>query len=594
MHREYSADEFRREAAAILGLVSNCRTLNSARQRLFERVTDFQFDTASGELEHIPGDIVTVRDAARALRSVLKERSDKISRFSVTQALWDLARGRPREDLTPAFYADIGHMIMGVEGRTPHRRPGEYELNEKLSGRNAARQRSDELDVIWERVQARLDSYPTGLDETAVRRRRRRRHRVAEALGATREQWNDWHWQVENIITGPEKLVELVTVSDEELQSAGQAVEGGLPFGITPYYATLMDERPDLGRDRAVRAQVLPPADYVAEMIAHRGERHRAFDFMLEHDTSPVDLVTRRYPAIVILKPFNTCPQICVYCQRNWEIDQAMAPGALAPAKKIEAAFKWIEEHPAVREVLVTGGDPLGLEDDELRKILDRLANIEHVDVIRLGTRTPVTMPMRITRKLAGMLGSFREPGRREICLVTHFEHPYEITPWAAAAVDRIRRQGISVLNQQVFTFFVSRRFETAKLRLALRLLGVDPYYTFMPKGKEETASYRVPLARMLQEQKEEARLLPGSRRTDEAVYNVPGLGKNYLRATQHRDMVTVLPSGERIFEFHPWEKKIAPSQGYLGNDVPILGYLQRLEAIGEDPADYESIWYYY
>jgi lysine 2,3-aminomutase len=594
MHHQYNADEFRREAAAILGMVAGCRTLNSARQRLFERVTDFQFDTVIGELQHIAGDIVTVRDAARAMRSVLKERSDKLSKFSVTQALWDLARGKPREDLTPAFFADIGHMIMGVEGRTPHKRPGEYELNEKLSGRAAARQRSDELDAIWDRVQARLDNYATGLQERAVRRRRRRRHKILEKLGVDREQWNDWRWQVKNIITDPDKLAKLVPLTDTELESARRACKGRLPFGVTPYYASLMDERPELGRDRAIRAQVLPPPDYVTEMLAHRGERDRAFDFMLEHDTSPIDLVTRRYPAIVILKPFNTCPQICVYCQRNWEIDQAMDPGALAPAKKIEAACQWIEDHPAIREVLVTGGDPLGLPDDELQKILDRLARIDHVDVIRLGTRTPVTMPMRITRKLAGLLGSYREPGRREICLVTHFEHPYEVTPWSANAVDRIRRQGISIFNQQVFTFFVSRRFETAQLRLTLRLLGIDPYYTFMPKGKEETAAYRVPLARMLQEQKEEARILPGSRRTDEAVYNVPGLGKNYLRATQHRDMVTVLPSGERVYEFHPWEKKIAPSKGYLGTDVPILGYLNRLAEIGEDPEDYESIWYYY
>jgi lysine 2,3-aminomutase len=594
MRQEYDVDRFRREAAAVLGLIAGARNLYSARQRLFQRVTDFQFDTFAGETEHLPGNVVVVRDSARALRGLLKERSDSISGFSVTQALWDIARGKPRPDLSPAYYAELTHMVMGLEGRAPYRTPGDYELNDMLSGRSAALQRSDELDAIWERVESWLHRYASGLDERAVRRRRRRRAKIIQALGADRNRWNDWHWHVQNVIRDPEALARLVPLRASETESARRACRGRLPFGVTPYYASLIDENPDAGRDRAIRAQVLPPADYVQEMLAHRGERDRAFDFMLERDTSPIELVTRRYPAIVILKPFNTCPQICVYCQRNWEIEEAMAPGALADAEKIDAACAWIKEHPAIREVLVTGGDPLALDDAELKAILDRMAEIEHVDLIRVGSRTPVTMPMRLTRELAALLGSYREPGRRDLCLVTHFEHPYEVTPWAATAVDRLRRQGISVYNQQVFTFYVSRRFETAKLRTALKLIGVDPYYTFMPKGKEETAAYRVPLARMLQEQKEESRLLPGVRRTDEAVYNVPALGKNYLRASQHRDIVSVLPSGERLYEFHPWEKKIAPRPGYLGKDMAILGYLRRLEAIGEDPEDYESIWYYY
>lgn len=97
-----------------------------------------------------------------------------------------------------------------------------------------------------------------------------------------------------------------------------------------------------------------------------------------------------------------------------------------------------------------------------------------------------------------------------------------------------------------------------------------------------------------MQEQQEEARLLPGLCRTDEAVYNVPGLGKNHLRALQHRDLISILPDGRRVYEFHPWEKKIGERQGYVGTDVSILEYLERLAASGEDPADYASIWYYF
>jgi len=201
---------------------------------------------------------------------------------------------------------------------------------------------------------------------------------------------------------------------------------------------------------------------------------------------------------------------------------------------------------------------------------------------------------MRITERLAAMLGSFRELGRRDLAIVTHVEHPYEITLDMARAADRLRRAGLSVYNQQVFTFYVSRRFESAKLRMLLRRVGIEPYYTFVPKGKEETASYRVPIARILQEQKEEARLLPGLRRTDSPVYNIPGLGKNYLRAAQHRDLLTVLPSGSRVYGFHPWEKNIVNCRMHTAVDVPILDYLGRLADIGEHAEDYESIWYYF
>ncbi|WP_054694663.1 hypothetical protein [Desulfosarcina cetonica] len=179
--------------------------------------------------------------------------------------------------------------------------------------------------------------------------------------------------------------------------------------------------------------------------------------------------------------------------------------------------------------------------------------------------------------------------------MVTHAQHSYEITPDTAAAVDRLRKRGIPVYNQLVYTFFASRRFEAAFLRRILTRIGIDPYYTFNTKGKEETLDYRVPIARLLQEQKEEARLLPGLSRTDEAVYNVPGLGKNYLRATVHRDLISILPDGSRLYEFHPWEKNISrTAKTHISEDVPILDYLQRLAAIGESVHDYGTIWYYY
>jgi lysine 2,3-aminomutase len=317
-------------------------------------------------------------------------------------------------------------------------------------------------------------------------------------------------------------------------------------------------------------------------------------DFMLERDTSPIEGITRRYPGIVILKPVLTCPQICVYCQRNWEIEDVYSSNAAISKDKLEKALQWIEDTPEIKEVLITGGDPLILSNAKIENMMYRLSRIKHVERIRIGTRTPVTLPQRVTDSFVRDINHFHNPGKREVIIITHVEHPYEITPQMMEAVQKFRRYGMDVYNQLVYTFYNSRKFEAAALRNKLRLAGVTPYYTFNTKGKEETDDYRVPIARLLQEQHEEARLMPGTVRTDEIVFNVPRLGKNYLRAVQHHDVISILPNGRRVYEFHPWEKKLFLADTYIYTDVSIYDYLKKLKAAGEDTAHYKTIWYYY
>jgi lysine 2,3-aminomutase len=590
----YQIENCLEEGKIILQSIKDCTNLESARSILYGTVTEIQYERHGKNPNQCSDHKVTImRDCARAFRSMIAERSDSLSGFSVSKALWDISRGVRRDDLSEGFFAEMIHLFRGLRG-FPYAPDPEKSYNDNISGRDAALARSDELDIIWANMESTMKRYHNGLSDESVNRRTARRKEILAALGGSDKDWNDWHWQTRNIITDPDILSSLAKLSEKEHEAVKKAVKARIPFGITPYYASLMDNDPQSGRDMAIRTQVIPTSNYVDLMAAHGENRTSAFDFMLEADTSPIDLVTRRYPAVAILKPFNTCPQICVYCQRNWEIEQAMAPKAMASRKAIEQACSWIKEHPAVKEILITGGDPLAMTDKSLESILDKIAGIDHVEMIRIGTRIPVTIPMRITPKLADMLGCYRRPGKRDVALVTHIEHVYEVTPQMVTAIDLLKRQGISVYNQHVFTFFVSRRFETTALRRLIRICGIESYYTFAPKGKDETADYRVPVARILQEQKEENRLLPGTRRTDEPVYNVPGLGKNYLRAYQHRDLLSVHPDGSRVYEFHPWEKNIMERSSYVGSDIPILTYLSRLEEIGENPVDYSSIWYYF
>lgn len=590
---EYNIDKLVAEGEEFIKLAGSSRNLEVVRERLFRRVARYQFDIFDEEHEPSVRGIVRVRDCTRSMRSILRAQSDRMAGFSVMQALYDIAHGKARPDLEPGFFAELIHIIMGIQGRGPGIAPSDIARRDTFSGRKAAIARSDELDEIWMNVETWMSRYEHGLLAPVIGRRKNRKERICSVLKASNDDWSDWQWHVKHVVKDLKLLEKLVPLSETEKQNIKAALEAKLPFGVTPFYLSLMDENLD-GSDRVTRAQVFPPASYVEVMAANRGHREYAFDFMLEQDTSPIDLVTRRYPSIAILKPYNTCPQICVYCQRNWEIETAMAADALAPSKKIDQALEWIAERPAIHELLITGGDPFALNDRTINRILEKVSKINSIEHIRIGSRTPVTIPMRITDELVDILKKYIEPGIRDISLVTHVEHPYEVTPEMADAISRLRRAGIPSYNQQVFTFYVSRRFESALLRRILRKIGIEPYYAFNTKGKNETKDYIVPIARLLQEVNEEARLLPGLTRTDEPVYNVPGLGKNYLRARQHRDLVSILPDGSRVYEFHPWDKTIVGQKNFVGIDVPILAYLDRLESIGEDISHYETIWYYY
>ncbi len=589
---EWTPEKLFREIPSWMELLKSDQSDEEVRHELLTRIHTIQVEHEFPEQWYSDLEEITVRDCARSLRAIFKLRNERRAGFELLPALRDLAKGNERSDLSPAFIADLVHLFRGLQRQT-----GLYEhviAESDLEGREAALARSEQLDEVWERATAFMSRYKHGLMPEVIEKRESNRARILEAFSATLEDWNSARWQFRHVARTAEQLEAMTPLTPDERECIRFATANRIPFGVTPFYASLMDVEPESTDDRAIRAQVIPPANYLDEMVAHRDDREWAFDFMLERDTSPIDLITRRYPAIVILKPYNSCPQICVYCQRNWEIEECLAPHAMADPESLSRAIEWIREHPAIREVLVTGGDPLVMSDRRIRDILQKLADIDHIERIRIGTRLPVTAPMRITHSLVNMLARFVIPGRREICVVTHVEHPYEVNPDMVAAVHRLRLAGISVYNQLVYTFYNSRRFEAALLRRLLRLSLIDPYYTFGTKGKAETRNYRVPMARIVQESKEEARLLPGLARTDEAVYNVPRLGKNYIRAWQHRDLIAILSDGSRLYEFHPWEKKLLNQQTYFGTDTPILDYLERLREIGEDPKEYESIWYYY
>ncbi|RKY46933.1 MAG: KamA family radical SAM protein [Candidatus Neomarinimicrobiota bacterium] len=579
----------------IAEILKTSPSVNAARERLYQYLTRREKHLLSVGCDLTPLQIDVAMNCIRTLRNVISPLYESISDFSALEELFRLSRKRVSEGVTAGFVYEFVHLFRGISGDVEIYNSVMALDEEALTPREIAIKRSGELDEIAETVKSYVERYRSGLDEEIITIRKENREKILSYFGGSEDDWYDYRWHLRNIITDLNTLDGIVKLDSDEKLAIKLANKYGIPFGITPYYLSLMNFSGRSEFDFSIRAQVIPTLRVVSKLAEKWEERKTAFDFMKEAETSPVDLVTRRYPQIVILKPVSTCPQICTYCQRNWEIDSVHAKKAFATKKKIETAIEWIKATDSIEEVLVTGGDPFILSDRRLEQILEALSRIEHIKRIRIGTRMIVTLPFRITDSLVELVKKYHEFGKREIAIVTHVEHVSEITPELVEVTSRIKRAGLSIYNQEVFTFANSRRFESVALRKMLRLVGIDPYYTFNTKGKEETVDYMVPIARLLQERKEEVRLAPGLDRTDEPVFNVPGLGKNYLKSWQDHRVVMILPDGSRVYEFHPWEKNVRNADVYYYKDVPIYDYLMRLKHLrDEDINAYKSIWYYY
>jgi len=587
-------------APEIYVLLKESETLESAREKIISYLNALDWSYRR-DIDHIQSwDYIVLKDAVGALENIISPRNERLAETSALEHLWTAAVTGDAE-VNDDFIDEFVHLFKAIKGQSDVYSSRLMEGIpipdfDSYKGRKAALMRSDYLDQMGQRMSKFLVRYPCGLKQEIIARRKEHKKRILAELGASEEDWEDWKWHFKHVFKnekGFETIKKIIKLKPIQEKAIELAIENNVPFGVTPHYLHLMDPEPT-DYDYAIRRQVFPPLSYVENMIAHKDDKELAFDFMREHDTSPIELVTRRYPTVAIIKPYDSCPQICVYCQRNWEITEPLMEYALAPKERIDNAIQWFAEHESMMDVLVTGGDSLAMTDTMIEYIVKRLSEIPHLHSIRIATRIPITVPQRVTEELCEIFASYYEVGKQTLCMVTHFEHPYEVTPETASAIRCVKMHGMHVYNQQVFTFANSRRFETAALRIAIKQIGVDPYYTFNMKGKAEIEDYAVPLARILQERKEEARLLPGIFRTDEPVFNVPFLGKNHLRAWQDHELVAIQPDGRRVYAFHPWEKNIARVKPYLYTDVTIRSYLDKLKDRGEDPEDYRSIWYYY
>jgi lysine 2,3-aminomutase len=291
-------------------------------------------------------------------------------------------------------------------------------------------------------------------------------------------EWSDWRWQLRNRLTTAADLERFVTLTDDE--RAGIAAGAGLfRVGLAPYYAELMDP---LHHSCPIRMQAIPRP---AEARVSPGEYR---DPLGEDALAPTRAIVHRYPDRVLLLALDRCAVYCRHCNRRRMVGQD--DGVISEAD-LRDAVDYVRRTPQVRDVLISGGDPLTLSTDKLAWILGEVRAIPHVDFIRIGTRVPVALPMRVDDELCAMLRRFHP-----LYINTHFNHPKEVTPEARAACERLADAGIPLGNQTVLLRGVNSQARTLEVLFrALLRTRVRPYYLFQGDPVAGTDHLRTPVA---------------------------------------------------------------------------------------------------
>jgi len=298
----------------------------------------------------------------------------------------------------------------------------------------------------------------------------------------TQSHWRDWHWQMRHCIRDLETFETLLDVQlPADKQTAFRQTASTFPMSITPYYLSLIDTT-NLDNDPIYRQSFPSPLELKllnADMT----------DPLHEDRDSPVPGLTHRYPDRVLLLVSNSCAMYCRHCTRKRRVGDIDS----IPAKKeIQAGIDYIRKTPQVRDVLLSGGDPFLLSDEYLDWILGELGNIDHVEVVRIGTRTPVVMPQRITDDLVAMLSQ-----HQPVWINTHFNHPRELTATSCRALQKLADAGIPLGNQSVLLAGIN---DCPRIMKALvhKLVQnrVRPYYLYQCDLSEGLSHFRTPVGK--------------------------------------------------------------------------------------------------
>ncbi len=287
--------------------------------------------------------------------------------------------------------------------------------------------------------------------------------------------WNDWKWQLKNAVRTVGNLSEFLNLQSDEIERISK-VQTLYPFVISPYYLSLINPKDN---NDPVRKQVVPDIKEI-EIVSKNSDA----DPLAEKEKMPVEGLIHRYPDRVVILVTNNCAVNCRHCnrKRNWRENET--------ALNIKESINYLKSNSEIREVILSGGDPLLLKTEKLKNLLDEIYSVDHIKVVRIGSRVPVTLPMRITDELCEMLKRFPS-----IWLNTQFNHPNEITFESETACRKIQYAGIPVSNQSVLLKGINNTSEIMKI-LCQRLqeIKVRPYYLFQCDRVSGTEHFWTPV----------------------------------------------------------------------------------------------------
>ncbi|MCM0605744.1 MAG: KamA family radical SAM protein [Xanthomonadaceae bacterium] len=294
--------------------------------------------------------------------------------------------------------------------------------------------------------------------------------------------WNSWIWQQQKRIKNLEQLEKVLEVTQEEREAFAKSHEM-FNMGITPYYASLMDPKDP---NCPIRLQSVPKYGEL-NILPTDWE-----DPLQEERDMPVPAITHRYPDRVLFYTTHNCPVYCRHCTRKRKVAD---PSSSTANKQLEDGLAYIEAHKEVRDVVISGGDPLSNSDDRLEYILSRLRAMDHIEVFRIGTRNLVTLPQRITDIFADMVKKYKP-----VFIHTHFNHPKECTLEAFDACAKLADAGCMINNQMVLLKGVNDDWRIVKeLNHKLLMMRVRPYYIFQCDMSQGISHFRTPIEKGLE-----------------------------------------------------------------------------------------------
>ena len=356
------------------------------------------------------------------------------------------------------------------------------------------------------------------------------KQKIMKVFNATNEDWKSWQWQLNHRINDVETLGKIINLNVEERKDL-EHIASKFRWGFSPYLASLMDPNDE---NCPVRKQMIP----TIEEMSMTGVP----DFSGEEYNKPAPNLVRWYPDRVIIYITNICAGFCRHCLRRrhiGEVDKAI------PFDEFKPALKYIRENPEIRDVLLTGGDPLTYPDNKIDSLLTELDNIDSVEIKRIGSRMPVVVPQRITPELCEMLGK-----HHPLYINIQVNHPKEITPELAKAVDMLTKAGISVGNQTVLLKGINDDKHIIKcLNHELLRIRVRPYYIYHCQGTIGIEHFRTPVEKGI-EILENLRGFTSGLAVPEYIITPSGLGKTPL-SPQYQ-----VSAGEDHLILRNWEGK--------------------------------------